>query len=145
MAEGPHDMLLRAIARNADVVVSFPAVGEDGASLRHHKTRFLSGAPTGFWVQLPSEQDETVDALIASRQVVGVSFRSGGDKLRFTAPIRRRDSHRVSATSRVEGMMLLFPTEIRSSAADAAAAELAAVAARRDPSLPGWIAKLRGQ
>jgi hypothetical protein len=146
MAEGPHDILLRAVARNADVVVSFPpTTGGGGTALKHHKSRFLSGAPTGFWVELPAGQAETVDALIAARQVVGVSFRNGDDTLRFTAPVRRQDSHRVSATSRVAGMMLGFPSQIRSTAADAEAARLAATAARRDPSLPGWIARMRGQ
>lgn len=141
MADGVHDILLRAIARNDAIVLSFPSA--DGA-LRHHKSRFLSGAPTGFWVELPPGEGQAVDALIALGQPVGVSFKNGEGKLRFAGVVRRQDAHRVNATTRVAALRLDFPQEIRSTAADADAARLAAVQARRDPSVPGWIARMRG-
>ncbi len=141
MPDGAHDILLRAIARNDAIVLSLPAA--DG-TLTHHRSRFLSGAPTGFWVELPPGEVATVDGLIASRQAVGVSFKSGDDKLHFTTSARRQDAHRINATTRVAAMRLDFPSEVRSSAAEASAARLAAVHSRRDPSLPGWISRMRG-
>ena len=149
MADGVHDILLRAIARNDAIVLSFPfdgaaAAAADG-SRRHHKSRFLSGAPTGFWAELPPGQGPKVDELIASGQPVYVSFKNGADTLRFASVVRRQDAHRVNATTRVAALRLDFPSEIRSTAAAAAdAARLAAVQTRRDPTVPGWIARMRG-
>lgn len=108
MSEGTDDILLRAIARNADVVLSLPSA--DGLP-RHRPSRFLADVPTGFWVATPVADQPLIDALLASSKPLGVSFRSGHHKVFFSTSIRRQGALRVDAATRVPALLLEFPTD----------------------------------
>ena len=110
MADGTYDMLLDAIARSAGVVLSLPA----GDALRHHKSRFLSESPGGFWVAAPAGEQKRLAALIASQQPAGVSFRNSHLKVVFASPILRRDPrHPIRGAGQVDALLLSFPSEIK--------------------------------
>ena len=142
MAEGAYDILLRAVARNADIVLSLPSGNCDGGSgaLKHHKSRFLSGVPTGFWIESAPAEQPLIDALAGSGQPIGVSFRSGGETYRFATPIRRQDPLRINATERIPALLLGFPPEIRSSADTVPGQAPSRIVSH---PLPGWLARLR--
>ena len=109
MPGGACDILLRAIASNAGVVLSLPS--GDGPP-RHRQSRFLSDIPAGFWVAAPGgEEPPHLEALVASPQRIGVSFRSGFHKVFFAAPVMRVGTHRVGAAARVPALLLGFPAE----------------------------------
>jgi hypothetical protein len=97
-------LLLRAIARNANIVLSLPA----GADLTHHRSRFLSETPGGFWVAAADSALPLVDPLIAANRPVGVSFRSGAYHVKIATHVRRHDVHRVDASTRVPALLLGF-------------------------------------
>ena len=108
MPGGACDILLRAIASNAGVVLSLQS--EDGPP-RHRQSRFLSDIPAGFWVAAPGDEEAHLAALVASPQRIGVSFRSGFHKVFFAAPVMRVGTHRVGAAARVPALLLGFPAE----------------------------------
>jgi hypothetical protein len=97
-------LLLRAIARNANLVLSLRA----GADLTHHRSRFLSETPGGFWVAAADSALPLVDPLIAANRPVGVSFRSGAYHVKIATHVRRHDVHRVDASTRVPALLLGF-------------------------------------
>ena len=111
MAEAAkRDLLRDAIARNSAAVVSLPSAG----MLRHHKSRFLSECADGFWVESVPAERVLVDALVASEEPVGVSFKSGHTKVVFTSPVSRRDpEYRINAETVVEAILLPFPPEVK--------------------------------
>jgi hypothetical protein len=110
MAAENYDVLLDAIARNAGIVLSLPSAG----MLRHHKSRFLSESAAGFWVESAPKDAALIDALIASQQPAGISFKNGALKVVFAAPIRKRQpGHRINATTQVEGLLIGIPAEIK--------------------------------
>lgn len=106
MADGTDDILLRAIARNADVVLSLPS--PDGPP-RHRPSRFLSDVLSGFWVTAPVAEQPLIDALLASPRPLGVSFRSGQHKVFFATALKRQSRHRVDANTQVPALLLEFP------------------------------------
>src|SRR5262245_53344282 len=108
MANEGIEILLDAIARNSPVVLSLPSAG----MLRHHKSRFLAEGDGGFWVESAPRDRLLVDELMASQNPVGISFRSGGQKVSFIAPILQRDpSYRMNAQTILEALRLPFPAE----------------------------------
>ena len=110
MADGNHDLLLDAIARNAGIVLSLPSAG----MLRHHKSRFLSETAGGFYVESVPDEAMLVDSLIVSQQPAGISFKNGHLKVVFAAPVRRREpGYSINATTQVEALMVSFPSEIK--------------------------------
>jgi c-di-GMP-binding flagellar brake protein YcgR len=110
MAGANHDILLEAIARNAGIVLSLPSAG----MLRHHKSRFLSDAPGGFWVESTPGEAALIDSLIASQQPVGISFKNGSLKVVFATPLQQRQpGHRINDTTEVEALLLTFPATIK--------------------------------
>jgi hypothetical protein len=108
MTAGACDILLRAIACNAGVVLSLPT-GE--GPLRHRQSRFLSDIPAGFWVAAPDGDEPLVGGLLALPRPLGVSFKSGSHKVYFSAPLLRVGAHRVAAARRVPALLLGFPAE----------------------------------
>src|SRR5581483_10033609 len=110
MANNGVEMLIDAIARNSAIVLSLPSAG----MLRHHKSRFLSDAPDGFWVEAAAGDRALVDELIAKQSAVGVSFRAGPQKVSFVVPILKRvPEFRVNAQTVVEAVQLTFPAEVK--------------------------------
>lgn len=110
----PHATLLRdAIERNAAIVLSLPSAG----MVRHHKSRFLAGgAGDGreFWVESVPAERPLVDELITAGRPVGVSFRSGYNKVVLASPVRRRDpAYRVNADTVVEALLLPYPDQVK--------------------------------
>lgn len=104
------DLLDDAVARNLGVVLSFPSAG----MLRHHKSRFLGMGDGGIWAESPPGEAQLADALIGSGRPVGCSFRSGENKVIFTAPLLRRDPEfAVNAEVRVEAVLLQRPAEMK--------------------------------
>jgi c-di-GMP-binding flagellar brake protein YcgR len=110
MADSNNDALLDAIARNAGIVLSLPSAG----MLRHHKSRFLSDAPDGFWVESVPGEASLIDSLVISRQPAGISFKNGPLKVVFATPIEHRQPvYRINADTQVEALLLGFPTTIK--------------------------------
>lgn len=110
MGDGNYDMLLDAIARSAGAVLSLP----HGDTLRHHKSRFLSESPSGFWVAAAPGEHRLIESLIASQQPAGISFRAGHLKVVFASPIQRRDPvYRASTATSIDALLLSFPSEIK--------------------------------
>src|SRR5688500_16594183 len=110
MADGNYDMLLDAIARNAGIVLSLPSAG----MLRHHKSRFLSEAAGGFYVESVPGEATLIDSLVLSQQPAGISFKNGHLKVVFASPVQRRETgYKINATTEVEALMVSFPSEIK--------------------------------
>jgi c-di-GMP-binding flagellar brake protein YcgR len=111
MSEMSHDTLRDAIARNAGAVLSLPSAG----MVRHHKTRFLSEAPGGFWIEAAAGADEPlIESLISEGKPVGISFRANLKSILFTTPVEeRRHKYEVNSETRVEALRLAFPKELQ--------------------------------
>jgi len=104
------DTLLEAIARNAPAILSLPSAG----MVRHHKTRFLLADTEAFWVEAPPHEEAFFDALVGSRGVIGVAFKSQVLKVVFTTPVLGRDAaFRVNESSSVPAVKLELPPEVR--------------------------------
>jgi c-di-GMP-binding flagellar brake protein YcgR len=110
MANNGANILSDAIARNSAIVLSLPSAG----MLRHHKTRFLSEEETGFWIESVPDDRILVDALINEQKPVGISFRSGPQKVSFAVPmIQRSPEFKVNADTTVEAIKLNFPADVK--------------------------------
>jgi c-di-GMP-binding flagellar brake protein YcgR len=106
-----QNLLREAIARNAAAVLSLPSAG----LLRHHKSRFLADAGDGFWMESVPAERLLVDELVGSRRPVGISFKSGTNKVVFTTPISHREpQYRVNALTVVEAILLPIPAQVKS-------------------------------
>ena len=106
--ESSEHILQEAIARNAAMVVSLPSAG----MLRHHKSRFLGedAGGGGFWVEAAPGDEPLIDQLIQSTQPVGVSFKSGVNKVVFTSPIKARQAEfRLNDTTMVPALLIQSP------------------------------------
>jgi c-di-GMP-binding flagellar brake protein YcgR len=102
--------LKEAIARNAGLVFSLPSAG----MLRHHKSRFLGECEEGFWVESIAAENVLIDALAASKQPAGISFKAGVNKVIFTTPIiRRQEQYQVNASTVVPAVLLKTPSEVK--------------------------------
>lgn len=118
MALANLDPLREAIARNAAAVLSFPA--EDG--LHHYRSRFLGDATddaaTGgpaFWVESVAAERDAIDALVASGQPVGVTFKSAWDKIGLATPVWLRSAtFQLAADVAVEALLMPYPQTIQS-------------------------------
>lgn len=110
MAGADNKPLREAIARNAGIVLSLPSAG----MLRHNKSRFLGECEEGFWVESIPAEAVLIDALVASQQPAGISFKSGVNKVIFTTPlIRRQEKFQVNATTVLEAILLKEPGEVK--------------------------------
>ena len=110
MANERIQILLDAIARNCAMVLSLPSTG----MLRHHKSRFLAEEDGGFWIESTPGDRLLIDALIEEQKSVGISFRTGGQKVSFITPILQRElQFRVNQGTVLEAARLAFPTEVR--------------------------------
>lgn len=105
--DGTCDILLRAIARNAAIVLSLPSEG----SLQHRRSRFISNGTAGFWVEAPDGDELLVDNLLRSALPVGVSFTSGLHRVMFATPLQRREMKRINLTMRVPALRMAYPAE----------------------------------
>jgi hypothetical protein len=110
MASNNLDILNDAVARNAGIVLSLPSAG----LLRHHKSRFLSESPEGFWVEsIPSERP-LVEELIRTQQPAGISFQSGTTKVVFATPVLRLDlAYRVNDETETPALLMAMPAEVK--------------------------------
>src|SRR5215212_9497728 len=104
------EILNAAIARNGGIVLSLPSAG----LLRHHKSRFLSESPEGFWVEsIPSEKP-LVEELIRTGQPAGISFKAGTTKVVFTTPVMRLDlAYRVNDETEIPALLMAMPAEVK--------------------------------
>ncbi len=111
MSNEPRQLLDDAVARNCGVVLSFPSAG----MLRHFKSRFLGDCDEGVWVESDHQQSALADALIASAQPAGCSFKSAHNKVVFASPVlRRQDDYPISREVAVEAVLLRRPEVIKS-------------------------------
>jgi c-di-GMP-binding flagellar brake protein YcgR len=91
-------------------VLSLPSAG----IVRNYKSRFLVEDPQGFWVEAAAGEKPLIDELLATGQPVGIAFRSGPNKVLFTAPIKRHDpALMVNAQTSLEAILLATPTDIK--------------------------------
>src|SRR4051812_32450684 len=104
-------LVREAISRNSGVVLSLPSAG----LLRHHKSRFLADGPDGFWVEsVPSEQ-ALLDELIASATPVGLSFRTGLQKVMLASPVLKREpQYKLNNDLSVEALLMAHPEQVKS-------------------------------
>lgn len=105
-----EELLTLAITRNVGIVLSLPSCG----MLRHHKSRFLGRAGTGFLVEsVPSEQ-LLIDTLVGGNQPVGISFKAGHTKVMFASPIvEYRPEHAINAEVTVNALALPMPEDVK--------------------------------
>src|SRR5690349_3765858 len=104
--ESTNQILEDAIARNAAIVVSLPSAG----MLRHHKSRFLGADESGYWVEAAPGDEALIDQLIAAAHPVGVSFKSGVNKVVFTSPITARQAEfRLNETTVLPALLVATP------------------------------------
>src|SRR5687767_1957867 len=110
MSSNNLDILKDAIARNGGIVLSLPSAG----LLRHHKSRFLSEFPDGFWVEsIPSERP-LVEELIRTGQPAGISFKSGTTKVVFATAVMRLDlAYRVNQETEIPALLMAMPAEVK--------------------------------
>src|SRR3954469_4780452 len=110
MASNNLDILKDAVARNAGIVLSLPSAG----ILRHHKSRFLSEFPDGFWVESVPSERPLVEELIRTEQPTGISFKSGTTKVVFATPILRLDlAYRVNEETQIAALLMQMPAEVK--------------------------------
>src|SRR3954469_2454934 len=110
MVNTSQDTLREAIARNSGAIISLPSAG----ILRHHKSRFLADAGDGFWLESVPAERPLVDELVTSQKPVGISFKSGNNKVVFTTPISHREpQYAVNAQLRVEAILLPVPEQVK--------------------------------
>jgi hypothetical protein len=109
MAANHLELLTKAIARNAGIVLSLPSAG----MLRHHKSRFLAETPGGFWVESAPRDGALIDALVASGRPAGISFKASHLKAVFPAVVLRRDpAYQMNAFTQVQAVLLAMPGDI---------------------------------
>jgi c-di-GMP-binding flagellar brake protein YcgR len=105
------ELVESAAARNMSIVLSLPSAG----MLRNHKSRFLDFGDDGFWVEAAARDRALVDDLIARRETVGISFRTGTRKNHFLTTLLRRDeSHRINDKTVVDALLVARPTHVES-------------------------------
>jgi c-di-GMP-binding flagellar brake protein YcgR len=110
MPNNGEDILAAAIGRNSAIVLSLPSAG----MLRHHKSRFLADDVDGFWIESASNDRMLIDDLIARNTPVGISFKSGTNKVSFVVPIiKREQQYQVNADTVLEALQLALPADIR--------------------------------
>jgi c-di-GMP-binding flagellar brake protein YcgR len=103
------DILREAIARNIPAVVSLPYLG----TLRHYKSRLLAERD-GLIIEMVSAEKTLINDLVASKQPVGVSFKTATEKVILAAPIHRvYPVFRLSEHVRVEALQLVWPSDIQ--------------------------------
>jgi c-di-GMP-binding flagellar brake protein YcgR len=80
----------------------------------HHKTRFLSEGPDGFWIESVPDERPTIESLMEGHGPVGVAFKVGHNSVAFTSVIRGFDPvFQVNDQTRVEALYLPFPENFR--------------------------------
>lgn len=105
------ELLYDAIARSTAVILSLPSAG----LLHTHKSRFLGGAPEGFWVESVPGEGLLLDDLIARQQPCRLSFKSGHKNVSFSSLAKCRDPNfQLNADTTVEALRLTVPDEIES-------------------------------
>ena len=83
MTRDSQSLLTDAIARNLAIVLSLPSAG----MLRHHKSRLISQEGQAIWIECAKEDRLLIDELVSTKLPVGISFRSGPQKVSFAVPI----------------------------------------------------------
>ena len=111
MADINRELLTDAIARNCAAVLSLPSAG----ILRHYKSRFLAESSQGLWVEaIPSER-ALIAELLTTHTPIGISFKSGIQKIIFASPALEVDfERRINSDTVVPALLLAFPTTIKS-------------------------------
>jgi len=107
---GEREMLSEAIARNCAVVLSLPSAG----MLRHQKSRFLTEAADGIWLEAGAGEFALIDELIASQKPAGISFKSGHTKVVFASRILAVNREfRVNSEITLSAVAIAFPEKIK--------------------------------
>jgi len=110
MQDADKELLLEAIARNSAAVLSLPSAG----MLRHQKSRFLSEAADGFWIESAPGESALIQELIASQTPCGVSFKTGITKVIFTSPVSASDpEYRINAETCVPALLMGYPENVK--------------------------------
>lgn len=105
-----NQALYQAIARNAGLVLSLPSAG----MLRHHKSRFLAETEEGFVVEAAPGERALVGELIESKQIVGIAFKQGTNKVVFTTSILEHvPGYQINQQMVVEALVLKKPQTLK--------------------------------
>lgn len=104
-------VLREAIARNAGAVISLPSAG----MVRHYKTRLLAVDGNAFWIETPPNEQPLVKALLANRQPVGLSVKSGANKVVMATTLEAHDPMMwINAATALSALRLAWPLELKS-------------------------------
>lgn len=99
-----------AIERNVAMVCGAPSAG----SVRELKSRFLVMRDESIYIEAFPDQGALVDAIIASKDSITVTFRSGVMNVEFHVRILDRlKAYQLNATTRIEALRLSLPTAIK--------------------------------
>ncbi len=110
MQKANPELLHKAIARSAAMVLSLPSAG----MMRHCKSRFLSEENDGFWVESIPAERVLIEELLTTQHPVGVSFKNEDTKVVFLTNLSRyMPEFRINAQTVVPALMLQFPTELK--------------------------------
>ena len=107
-------ILKDAVARGAAAVLSLPSDG----MLRHHRTRFLVPADhDGFWIEAPpaaANERPLINQLITTRAPVGVSLKTGINKIVFASLVRQFEAALpVNDQTVVDALLLAWPDQVQ--------------------------------
>jgi c-di-GMP-binding flagellar brake protein YcgR len=110
MANDSQSILSDAIARNLSIVLSLPSAG----MLRHHKSRLLGFEGEAIWVESARDDRLLIEELVNTKMPVGISFRSGSQKVSFTVPILSLPSQfRMNEQTMVEAIQIGWPENLK--------------------------------
>lgn len=112
MTPADTQSLKDAVARCGSAVLSLPTA--DGP-LRHHRTRFLvPEEQEGFWIEAPQGERTLIDELLAARKPVGISLKTGVNKVIFTTLIHQFEAALpVNETTTVDALLLAWPDQVQ--------------------------------
>jgi c-di-GMP-binding flagellar brake protein YcgR len=112
MTPADTQSLKDAVARCGPAVLSLPTA--DGP-LRHHRTRFLIPEDQeGFWIEAPPGERQLIDELLLAKKPVGVSLKTGFNKVIFTTLIHQFEAALpVSETTTVDALLLAWPDQLQ--------------------------------
>jgi c-di-GMP-binding flagellar brake protein YcgR len=112
MTPADTQSLKDAVARCGPAVLSLPTA--DGP-LRHHRTRFLiPEEQEGFWIEAPQGERQLIDELLAAKKPVGVSVKTGFNKIIFTTLIHQFEAALpVNETNTVDALLLAWPDQVQ--------------------------------
>jgi len=110
MSQTDSQLLSDAIARNCALVLSLPSAG----LLRHCKSRFLAESGEGIWIEMVADERALIEALIASGQPVGISFKAGEQKVAFATPATALDpKFRLNADTTISALQIAVPSQVK--------------------------------